>query len=83
MSPLCDGGRRQDGWVKRHLSGHPFPVLVSQVSVNLADQDAPVPVPDPGGNGHEVHARHNAHADEVMPAIVKLKVWQQIGRAHV
>jgi hypothetical protein len=56
-----------------------FGVFIGQVAVHLADQDAPVLVSNPSGNGHGVNSAHHANADEMATAIVEAKTWQ-VGR---
>ena len=45
-------------------------MFIIQVTINPADQNSPVLVADPLGNGHVVDAAHHSVADEVVAAIV-------------
>ena len=56
-------------------------MLVGEMSINLADQDAAIFVADPAGDGHVVDSRHDAVRNEVMPAIVKAEALHPRGRA--
>ena len=44
-------------------------MFIIQVTINPADQNSPVLVADPLGNGHEIDAPHDRLADEVVSAI--------------
>lgn len=57
-------------------------MLVRKVPINFADQDSAVLVSNPGGNCHVVNAAHDAHAYEMMAAIMepyarKLRPFQE------
>src|SRR5476651_2418915 len=57
-----------------HAPSHRFAVFVRQMSVNLADEHATVTMTNPRRNRHEIHAGHDAHGNEMVPAIVKIKI---------
>ena len=46
-------------------------MFIIQVTINPADQNTPVLVAHPLGNGHVVNAAHHSVADEVVAAIVE------------
>ena len=72
----AQSGRRNPKNVRRVLEDrkivrHALLVLVGEVTVNLADQNAPVRVAKPFRNRHEVDAGHDALTGEEMPEVVK------------
>ena len=50
-------------------------MFIIQVTINPADQNTPVLVADPLGNGHVVDAAHHCVADEVVTAIVETETF--------
>ena len=50
-------------------------MFIIQVTINPADQNTPVLVADPLGNGHVVNAAHHGVADEVVAAIVETETF--------
>src|SRR5213594_1559471 len=51
-------------------------VFVGQMSINLADQDATVLVPDPTSDRQVIDPRHDARANKEMAAVMEAKLWQ-------
>jgi hypothetical protein len=60
----------------------PFGVFVRQVPVNSPDQYAAVLVANPSGNSHIVDARHDAHADKIVPTIVESEIGRPTFLSH-
>ena len=53
-----------------------FRVLVGQMPVNFPDQHSPILMPHPPRNRHKIDARHHAHGDEKVAAIVETEGGQ-------
>ena len=62
---------RHDRRPERQPGGLGLAVVVRQVAIHLADEDAAVLVPGPASDGHEVHAGHGRVADEVVSQVVE------------
>ena len=61
-------------WLETYPVCHRLTMFICEVAVNLADQNAAVAVSHPRRNGHEIHAGHDAHGNEVVPAIVEIEI---------